>query len=74
MHIHFNKNGVRTTAPQDMNKIRKRILVAKMNASEQRQDDKIYIEPEKFNDNFYIFDTRWMLLKKLCIKQEFLQR
>lgn len=50
LDIHFNKNGVRTTASQDMNKIRKRILVAKMNASEQRQDDKIYMEPEKFND------------------------
>lgn len=50
LDIHFNKVGKRTKEVNDMEFIRKKILVEKMNASEQRVDNKIYLEPKKFND------------------------
>ncbi|RKG52117.1 LysM peptidoglycan-binding domain-containing protein [Acinetobacter cumulans] len=50
LDIHFNKAGKRTKDVNDMELIRKKILIEKMNASEQRVDNKIYLEPKKFND------------------------
>lgn len=50
LDIHINKNRKRTIELQDMEYIRKNILVVKMGASEQRFDNKIYLEPKKFND------------------------
>lgn len=50
LDIHFNKIGKRTKDVSDMDFIRKKILVEKMKASEQRIENKIYLEPKKFND------------------------
>lgn len=50
LDLHINKNGKRTRELADMEFIRKNILAVKMEASEQRSDNKIYLEPKKFND------------------------
>lgn len=50
LDIHINKNGLRTSELSDMEYIRKNILAVKMGASEQRIDNKIYLEPKKFNN------------------------
>lgn len=50
LDIHINKNGRRTSELGDMEYIRKNILAVKMGASEQRIDNKIYLEPKKFNN------------------------
>lgn len=50
LDLHINKNGKRTRELADMEFIRKNILAVKMEASEQRVNNKIYLEPTKFND------------------------
>lgn len=50
LDIHINKNGSRTRNVLDMEYIRKNVLAIKMGASEQRVNNKIYLEPTKFND------------------------
>ncbi|USA52541.1 LysM peptidoglycan-binding domain-containing protein [Acinetobacter sp. C32I] len=49
LDIHFNKNGSRTREVNDMEFIRKEIMIKKMRASENREVDKIYLEPKVFN-------------------------
>jgi len=50
LDLHINKNGLRTKSELDMEFIRKSIFISKMGASEQRLENKIYLEPKKFND------------------------
>ena len=50
LDIHIKKDGVRTKELLDMEFIRKNIMEIKMGASEQRQTDKIYLEPKVFNN------------------------
>lgn len=50
LDLHINKNGLRTKSELDMEFIRKSIFISKMRASEQRLENKIYLEPKKFND------------------------
>jgi LysM repeat protein len=50
LDLHINKNGERTRELADMEFIRKNIMVVKMGASEQRLTNKIYLEPQVFND------------------------
>lgn len=49
LDVHFNKNGSRTREVNDMEFIRKEIMIKKMGASENREVDKIYLEPKVFN-------------------------
>nr|WP_111893481.1 cell wall hydrolase [Acinetobacter sp. MB5] len=48
LDIHFNKNGTRTTELSDMEFIRKDVMAKKMDASEKRHINKIYLEPKVF--------------------------
>ncbi|KOR14876.1 peptidoglycan-binding protein [Acinetobacter sp. C15] len=50
LDIHFNKNGKRTKDVEDMEFIRKEILTKKMSATEQRNLNKIYLEPKVFKN------------------------
>lgn len=50
LDLHINENGVRTKAIENMEFIRKSIFISKMGASEQRLENKIYLEPKKFKD------------------------
>lgn len=50
LDLHINKNGKRTRELADMEFIRKNVLAVKMEASEQRAENKIYLEPKKFDD------------------------
>lgn len=50
LDIHINKNEIRTKAESDIDFIRKSVFISKMKASEQRLENKIYLEPKKFND------------------------
>ncbi|WP_130804038.1 M23 family metallopeptidase [Acinetobacter ihumii] len=49
LDIHFNKDGKRTREVNDMEFIRKEIMIKKMGASENRELNKIYLEPKVFN-------------------------
>lgn len=50
LDLHINKNGVRTRDLADMEFIRKNIMAVKMDATERRASNKIYLEPKVFND------------------------
>lgn len=50
LDIHFNKKGKRTKDVEDMEFIRKEILTKKMSATEQRNLNKIYLEPKVFKN------------------------
>ena len=50
LDLHININGVRTRELADMEFIRKNIMAVKMNATEQRASNKIYLEPSVFNN------------------------
>ncbi|WP_201552002.1 LysM peptidoglycan-binding domain-containing protein [Psychrobacter fjordensis] len=48
--LHFNKNGVRTKSTTNMEKIREIIFIRHMNATLTRANNKIWLEPSKWND------------------------
>lgn len=50
LDVHFNKNGERTRELSDMEFIRKNVFSNKMKAKEQRQVNRIYLEPKIFNN------------------------
>lgn len=49
LDVHFNKNGHRTREVSDIEFIRKEVIIKKMGASENREINKIYLEPKVFN-------------------------